>query len=488
MSNSLKEKAFDSMQWTGTSSTYVSVLQIFQIAVLANFLSPAEIGTMTLLLLVVWFTQAFSDGGMSPAIVHFEKIHPGHLNSLFLLNIIYGVILYFVVNLLASPLVTLFDEPTLVEYLPVIGIVIVMSTISTQFRVILSKDLRFDLIARHEMASITISSIISITLAWQGFGVWSMVIGYLIGSFFSSVILVFYGLKYWKPGVVFKWSGLHPFVKFGQFQIGERVMIFLNSRIDQLLIGALIGTQALGIYTLAHNLVIGPTIRVNQIISTVMFPVFAKLQKEAESLRNGYIKLVMLVTMINTPILMGVALTAPLLIPILFGEEWFESIYILQILSVYALIRSTGSPAGSLQLAKGRADLGFKWNLGLMVVTVPYIYIGATLGGLPGIAWSQIALQLTVFVPYWIFMIRPMIGPPAKDYFYSIFDAVVPGFFMAAWVWLIWILSPALPSVLRLGIMATSGVALFVLFTYKVERELFDEIKSLVRNKYFKRP
>jgi lipopolysaccharide exporter len=192
--------------------------------------------------------------------------------------------------------------------------------------------------------------------------------------------------------------------------------------------------------------------------------------------------------MINTPILMGVALTAPLLIPILFGEEWFESIYILQILSVYALIRSTGSPAGSLQLAKGRADLGFKWNLGLMVVTVPYIYIGATLGGLPGIAWSQIALQLTVFVPYWIFMIRPMIGPPAKDYFYSIFDAVVPGFFMAAWVWLIWILSPALPSVLRLGIMATSGVALFVLFTYKVERELFDEIKSLVRNKYFKRP
>jgi O-antigen/teichoic acid export membrane protein len=186
---------------------------------------------------------------------------------------------------------------------------------------------------------------------------------------------------------------------------------------DQILVGALLGTQALGIYTIAHNFVISPTIRVNQVITTVMFPVFARLQDELEILRNGYLKLVKIVTILNTPILLGMALVAPFVIPLLFDPKWHESIYIIQILSVYALIRSTGSPAGSLQLAKGRADLGFKWNLGLLIISGPVIYAGIQWGGLTGMGWSLILLHAFLMIPYWIFMIRPLIGPPARSYF-----------------------------------------------------------------------
>lgn len=487
MNESLKEKAFGNMQWTAISTTYVSAVQLFNIFVLAVILSPSEIGSMTILMLTIWFTQAFSDGGMSPAIIHQKRTSAGLLNTLFLLNILLSVALYALINTLAVPLSMLFRQPELQQYFPVAMSVVIIASIGTQFRVIMAKELRFDLIARHEMASVTVNAIVAITLATMGYGIWSMVIGYVSGTIISTLVLIISGLRYWKPGLPLSTDGLRAFITFGRFQIGERVLIFLNSRLDQILVGALIGTQALGIYTIAHNFVISPTVRVNQVITTVMFPVFAQLQDEVETLRNGYLKLVKIVTILNTPILLGMALVAPFVIPLLFEAQWHDSIYIIQILSVYALIRSTGSPAGSLQLAKGRADLGFKWNLALLAVTSPVIYFGATIGGLPGIGWALIILHVSLMVPYWVLMIRPLIGPPAKSYFIAIIDAFVPGVFMAAAVWVI-ALFPYFPSdEIKLAVLIVSGIGLFTLFIYRVERVLYDEVKSLVIHKYLRK-
>ncbi len=484
MTESLKQQAFGSMQWTAASSAYVSVLQVVQIAVLAYFLSPEEIGTMTMLLLTIWLTQAFSDGGMSPAIIHRQDVAQGLLNTIYALNVGFAVVLYFLLNLLSHPLSVVFGQPVLPVYFPVAMLVVIIAAFGTQFRIIMAKHLRFDIIARHEAATASTYFVVSVVLAGLGFGVWSMVTGYVAGATLGSLVLIFYGSRYWKPSRHFAVAGLSGFLHFGKFQVGERVLTFFNSRLDQLLIGALIGPQALGIYTIAHNFVISPTVRINQIISNVMFPVFARIQEEAQTLRNGYLKLVKVVTIINTPVLLGMLLVAPLFIPIFFDPRWHESIYILQILSIYSLIRSTGSPAGSLQLAKGRADLGFKWNLSLLVVTAPCIYIGAQWAGLTGVAWALLLLHVFLLAPYWILMIRPLIGPPGRDYFVAIFQAFFPGLLMALGVLAISNL-PVFPyNGLKLGVMILSGIVLFFLFVRYLERPLYIEIRDLIKNRY----
>ena len=473
------------MQWTGIASVYFSTVQFIQLFILAFFLSPAEIGTMTMVLLTIWFAQALADGGMSPAIIHRKSLSQRVLNTLFWLNIGYAVVLFVLMTAASHPLSELFRQPTLTEYIPVAASVVIIAAIGTQFRVILNKELRFDLVARHEMGSITLNFIVAVVLAWHGYGVWAMVIGYIAGSVLSTIILVYYGIRFWKPGISFSTEGLRDLVQFGIYQMGERVLIFMNSRVDQVLIGSLLGAQALGIYTLAHNFVVGPTIRVNQIISTVMFPVFARMQDDDTMLRKGYLKLIKVVTIINTPILLGIAVVAPVLVPLFYDPEWHYSIYILQILSVYALIRSTGSPAGSLQLAKGRADLGFKWNFALLLITAPAIYAGFLMQGLQGIAYSQIALHASLFVPYWFFMIKPLIGPPGRDYFTAIFDALVPGIFMGAAVWVVWLFTQGISDLLQLFIMIGAGAVFFVYFARRNEQDLFREITGLIRNKYF---
>lgn len=467
------------MQWTGISSGIVSVLQLVNTVILAFFLTPAEFGTMGAMLLIIWFTQYVSDGGMSPAIVHQQTNPPGIMNTLYAINIALAVVLYTLVQVLGVQIAQVYNEPSIVNYLPYAMISMLIASCGNQFRVVLMKELRFDLIARQEVVTAITNSIVTITLAYLGYGVWAMVIGHISGVLTGNVLLITTAIRFWVPGLDFSLDGIRPYINFGMYQLGERITLFLNTRLDQLIIGSVLGTAALGIYTVAHNLVISPTTRVNQVISMVMFPVFAKVKDEESVLRKGYLKLVKLVTLINTPVMLGLALTAPLIVPLFFNAEWVDSIYIIQILAIYALIRSTGSPAGSLQMAKGRADLGFKWNAVLVVLSAPVIYIASTAGGLETVAWTLSIMHALLFFPYWRFTIRPLIGPPASDYYKAVATALLPGVIMATVVYLVvgdfFEIRPEFK--LFTGIIVGIGIFLTSLFT--LERSMINEIKEL---------
>lgn len=479
MIQDLKKSAFRNMQWTGLSSGLVSSLQLINTVVLVYFLSPEEFGTMSAMLLLIWFTQYISDGGMSPAIVHHETNPPGVMNTIYVINIGIAIGLYLLVQALGEQIAFLYDESTLVTYLPVAMLSMVVASFGNQFKVVLMKELRFDVIAKQEVITAVTNSIVAITLAAFGYGVWSMVIGHLSGVVTGNVALVATSIKFWKPGLHFSINGLKPYLHFGMYQLGERVSLFLNTRLDQLIIGPVLGTAALGIYTVAHNLVISPTTRVNQVISLVMFPIFAKVKNDETVLRKGYLKLVQLVTTINTPAMLGLALTAPLFIPIFFDSEWTKSIYIIQILAIYALIRSTGSPAGSLQMAKGRADLGFKWNAILVIISAPILYIASSMGGLETVAWTLTLMHALLFFPYWRFTIRPLIGSPAKDYYISVFNGLVPGCVMAIFVYIT--LSDVVPLEAKMKLILAVLTGLLVFFTTLnvLQKDMVNEIKEL---------
>jgi O-antigen/teichoic acid export membrane protein len=479
MIQDLKKSAFRNMQWSGLSSGIVSGLQLLNTVILVYFLTPEQFGTMSAMLLIIWFTQYISDGGMSPAIVHQDTNPPGVMNTLYAINIGIAVILYIIVQLLGEQISLIYDESSIQSYLPVAMLSMVVASFGNQFKVVLMKELRFDIIARQEVITAITNSMVTISLAAIGYGVWAMVIGHLSGVAAGNMVLIASSLKFWRPGFRFSVDGIQPYIKFGMYQLGERISLFLNTRLDQLIIGPVLGTSALGIYSVAHNLVISPTTRVNQVISLVMFPVFAKVKDDESILRKGYLKLVKLVTLINTPVMLGLSLTAPLFIPLFFDAEWARSIYIIQILALYALIRSTGSPAGSLQMAKGRADLGFKWNAVLVTLSAPVLYVASSLGGLETVAWTLTIMHALLFFPYWRYTIRPLIGPPAKDYYLAVFGAMVPGFIMAVVVYLIVGDFIELTTKIRLFLGVISGIIVFISSLVVLQKDMVKEIKEL---------
>ena len=189
-----------------------------------------------------------------------------------------------------------------------------------------------------------------------------------------------------------------------------------------------------------------------------------------------------MLTTINFPIISGLAIAAPTFVPVVFGEQWRPSIVLVQVLSIVGLLRSTGNPVGSLVLAKGRADLGFKWNLGLTVTQVPVLYIGAKMGGAVGVAAASSLLQVVYCLFTYIILIRTLIGPCLRDYIGSMWPSLWMSGVMALVVLSIHGLFPTMPEPILLSIQLLAGVLVFLALMISWQRRRFNEIKNLFSN------
>ncbi|SUG32560.1 Lipopolysaccharide biosynthesis protein WzxC [Salmonella enterica subsp. arizonae] len=118
-----------------------------------------------------------------------------------------------------------------------------------------------------------------------------------------------------------------------------------------------------GDITSRNNVAVVPPMKLNPIITRVLFPAFAKIQDDTEKLRVNFYKLLSVVGIINFPALLGLMIVANNFVPLVFGEKWNSIIPILQLLCVVGLLRSVGNPIGSLLMAKARVDISFKFNV-----------------------------------------------------------------------------------------------------------------------------
>lgn len=421
---SLKQQALSSVKWTSLSSIIIAIIQLIQISILARYLEASDFGLMAIVSVIIGFTALFLDLGISASIIHRQNITHEQLSSLYWLNIASGLVLFMAVYSFASVLANFYNKTELIPIIRLLATNFVISSLGSQYDLLLQKALKFNATAKISIVSALVGFVVAVSFAVNGFGVYALVYGSLASTIAGTILNIFIGIKWYRPSFVFKYRKITPMISFGMFQMGERSINYFNSQFDVILIGKLLGVEALGIYTVAKNLSMRPAQIINPIINKVAFPVMAKVQDDMTQLKTIYLKTINYLSSVNFPIYILLALLAEPLILILFGEKWHDSIIILQILSIYSALRSTGNPIGSLQLAKGRADLGFYWNFGLFFFIPLTIYIGSY-WGLNGVAYSLLGLMIFLTIPGWYFMVKPLCGAGFIEYFRQILQPLI---------------------------------------------------------------
>ena len=421
---SLKQQALSGVKWTSLSSIIVAIIQLVQLVILVHYLEPVDFGLMAIVAVIIGFSALFMDMGISAAIIHRQDITHSQLSSLYWLNIFVGIGLFILIYSLAPLFSKFYNEPELIPIVRLLSITFIISAIGNQYGILLQKALRFNTMAKISIISMSVAFIVAVVLAMKGFGVYALVYASLTSAVVGVLLNVIVGIKEHKPSLVYKHKEIKPMISFGMFQMGERGINYFNSQFDVILIGKLLGVEALGIYTVAKNLSMRPAQIINPIITKVTFPIMAKVQNNTEQLKNIYLKTINYLSSVNFPIYILLAILAEPIILTLFGEKWSESILILQILSIYGTIRSTGNPIGSLLLAKGRVDLGFYWNLGLFFFIPLTIFIGSY-WGLKGVSFTLLGLMIILLVPSWYFMVNPLCGAGFKEYFWQILKPLI---------------------------------------------------------------
>jgi O-antigen/teichoic acid export membrane protein len=202
------------------------------------------------------------------------------LSSLYWLNVFAGMVVGAVVALAAPLVAAFFRDPALVAPLRVTSLLFVIIALGKQFEVLLQRELAFDVLARVEVAAAVLGVGMAIAVALTGGRYWALVAGALTTAAARAVQLGAIGLRRFRPAFHFRWVDTRGFVAFGAYQLGEQSINYLAERLDQLVIGRLVGIAPLGYYNFAFNLASQPVSRVNPMVTRVAYPTFCAVQDD----------------------------------------------------------------------------------------------------------------------------------------------------------------------------------------------------------------
>jgi len=418
---SLKQKVISGVKWTTLAAIIIGVLQLSQLFILARLLSPSEFGIIAIIMVIVGFSQIFMDMGISNGIIHKQDVTHKQLSTLYWLNILSGISLFILLNLLANPIANFYKMESLNEYIYLLSFAYLIIPFGQQFMILFQKEMKFDIIAKIDIFSYIIGFITTVSLAYTDYGIISFVYGILLFFIIRTVLFVINGIKEHKPSFYFKHKEAIFFLKFGMYQMGEKFINYFNTEIDVLIIGKILGPHSLGLYSIIKQLILKPIMLINPIITKVSFPLMAKYQNKNRIIRKIYMNIINSVSSIMFPIYLTMFFMSNEIILLFLGEKWIDSNMILKILALYAILRTIGNPVGALLMAKGRVDIGFYWNLALLFIFPLFIYIGS-LYNLIGVTISLLLLGILLFIPNWYFQVYNVCKIKFKFYFTNIFN------------------------------------------------------------------
>ncbi|MEA2757123.1 MAG: lipopolysaccharide exporter [Aliidongia sp.] len=477
---SLRLAALRSVRWTA-ASTISNLGARFAVTLLAaHLIPPVDLGLYALVNLVLGFAWLFADAGISQAIIAKQGASDGQLSSLYWFNVLFGLTIAGLVGLAAPLVAGIYGQPRLLGMLLLAGLNFAVAPIAQSFQALLQRELRFNELARVDLGANLLGVAGAVLLLAAGFGIYALVLAQLLTAAARSLFLWLCGRDLLRVRLRLRYGEIRGFVHFGLYQVGDRAVNYLNTRLDQLLIGALMGPQTLGYYNMAWLLVVEPVYRINPIITSVAFPVFARKQNDPSALKRGFLVVAKLLTTTNAPLLLGCAAVAPIAVPLLLGERWAPAIPLIELCSLIAVARTINNPVGSLVLAVGRADRSFYWSLVQGGMQLPLYAAGlATLGLIPA-TWLLCAINIAAVPMVYFWLIRPILGPVAREYATAVLPPIAIALAMAGIVRQIGLASPA-PGFAVLVLQIAIGAAIYGALNLIFRRGDVVQLAGLIR-------
>jgi len=377
---SLKKQALSGVKWTTASMLVVIILQFAQLSILARHLEPADFGLMAIMMVIIGFSQAFQDMGISNAIIQRQDISHTQLSSLYWLNIASGIVLSLIVLAISPLIASFYGEPRITGLMAVLSSVFVLVAVGNQYRVLCQKELNFKAMESINVIASAAALAVAIYFAINGYGVLALVYAMLVQAGLASALFLWVGLRhYHKPSFIYRHSELKGFYGFGLYQMGERSINYISANADKMLIGKLVGINAVGFYNLAWQLIIFPLSKINPIVNKVAFPVYSKVQNDQAALDRYYSFNVKVLSLVTMPLLAFLMFFSHEIVFIVFGKGWEHTADLLPALGLIGILKALGNPGGAIILALGRADIGFWWNAVWATTIVIALTVGLSL-------------------------------------------------------------------------------------------------------------
>jgi O-antigen/teichoic acid export membrane protein len=433
---SLLSSIVSGVQWVGLGIVAQVGLRIGVLAIMARLVPPRDFGLFAIALIFTSFAERLGQVGVGAAFIQRAEVDADDLKTAVVLSVGSGVIIAAALYGISSSAATIFHEGDLRLVIAFLSLGFIMDGVGVVSDGLLQRELRFREIVKVETVSFTFGLVIvGVTLGLVGFGVWALVGGNLAMRASKAALLV------WARPVSLE--GRFSLVRakrllstgFG-FSLGK-VLNFLSLQGDNFVVGRLLGTEALGMYTRAYQAMTLPAMYVGQAFERVLFPALSHKQNDTPTLRKGLLSTLEISAIVALPVSVGMFFLSEEIVLVLFGEVWRPIVPVLKVLSCGVFFRAAYKCSDVLIRSKGDVYAYAARQGVYTAVIVLGSLVGARIDGTQGVAYAVVG---GVIVNY-LLMTRlagRLAEVPTKD----LLRVHVPGIWVAGWIGvaLTWIL------------------------------------------------
>jgi len=395
----LKHKIFGGVAWNALGLIVDNGLTIVVKLILARLLLPEAFGIIGFATVFIGMIGMFSDLGMSAALIQRKEknLKPVDYDTAFWVGLVWALLLVVILSFIVGPIAASFyNENMLLSIIPVLSINLISGSLITVHIVNITRELDFKKIVLPRNLSRIFAAAVAIIMALNGFGVWSLVSQSVISSFL--LVFIYSYVSPWRPKRRFSKESFRNIFSFGIYTTGTSIFNYLTGNIDYLLIGKLLGAHALGIYTLGYNVTYVVRGQIMNVINSVFFPVYSKLQDDLITTKRYYFRVIKYNCIVIYPLMIGIILLAEPIVIYGLGTKWIEAIIPMQLMAVAGLVHLLTSSNTVLLRGLGKPKLELIFSIiKTLGVNVPFIVLGVIYYGIIGAAAGLLAAKIIIF-------------------------------------------------------------------------------------------
>ena len=464
--------------WNYTSFAASKGITFISTMILARILVPEDFGLLSLGLIAINYLDVLNEMGVGPALIYQQGDLNKKSNVAFSMSLTVNAVLTLIALILAPLVAWFFKEPRVTPIMQALSITFVLSSVGSIHATRLKKELDFRKIFIPEIGKTIAKGLVSILMAVLGYGVWSLVFGQLAGILVANAL--YWIIAPWRP----KFDLDRTIVK-SLFQYGSQIILvdllgMIHHNIDYLIIGRLMNSTQLGYYTMAYRIPELIIINICHVVSKALFPAYAKLQNDLPALQKGFLVTLRFVAIITVPLGIGLFFLSSEFITLFFTEKWADSIPVMQLLCLYAVVYSLSFNAGDIYKAIGRPGILNTLGVIKLIVTIPVLIYAAGIS-IYAVAMGQLVTNILLTLLKLVIVSKLIKIEPLKI-MQSLLPAFIGSLVMTAGLWILSIQLHSAADLLRLIVISLAGVALYSATLWLTNRETVHAMVNMTKS------
>ena len=385
---SLKEKTAKGLFWGALNNLLMQLIGVTVGIALGRLLDKTDYGMIAMISVFALVANELQNSGFKAALNNIKQPQHRDYNSVFWFNICMGVTLYTLLFFLAPLIANYYHTPELIPLCRYAFLSLIFSSFGTAQSAYLAKNIMAKQVAKANLTSTIISSLVGVGMAWQGYAYWSLATQTNLYVLLNT--LLYWHYSHWRPTFSFDWQPVRRMFKFSSKLLFSAILTDINNNIMNLLLGHYYSAASTGAYNQAYQWHSKAFFLIQGMLTQVAQPVLVDVGDERERQLRVLRKMMRLAAFLSFPLLFGLGMVAHEFILIAITEKWAQSAEFMRLLCISGAFIPLTFLLSNLVISKGCSSVYLYVNLGLGVAQVV-----AMLSLYPfGIKWMICALVM----------------------------------------------------------------------------------------------